>query len=410
MTERSPSPPPPFSLLAEIAGWYGTAAILGAYALSTFGVLRTGDRLYQALNLTGALGVAWVCWRQTHLAGVLARGDLGRGRVDRDPARLVRGRLNRRRPVGVRVGWNGAYTSAGIPPDACPMRAYTSHSQELEAVVAAAELIAKSMEQLRGEEPVAAFLFASTDYNHRELLAALHAHWPDLPLVGGTTDGAISGAGFAHDSVLLTLLTGKGLRARVGLGRSLSKDPSRAVAEALAAAGPKPKLCWTVFAPTTNATAVVRLLQLGVGVGCPVVGGLTGDHREYSRMVEFCGSEVLSDSLPVMFLEGDLLVGCGVGTGWFPIGEPKVVTRAADHWVHEIDGRPALQIFQDYWGSIPASDSLGEYPLAVFPNGPDGDYHLRAVLDADRATGSLRVAGEVVQGAVIKLTNLRAKT
>ena len=64
MTERSPSPPPPFSLLAEIAGWYGTAAILGAYALSTFGVLRTGDRLYQALNLTGALGVAWVCWRK----------------------------------------------------------------------------------------------------------------------------------------------------------------------------------------------------------------------------------------------------------------------------------------------------------------------------------------------------------
>jgi hypothetical protein len=52
------------SLPAEIAGWYGTAAILGAYALSSFGVFATADRSYQLLNLTGALGVAWVCWRK----------------------------------------------------------------------------------------------------------------------------------------------------------------------------------------------------------------------------------------------------------------------------------------------------------------------------------------------------------
>lgn len=54
----------PFSLPAEIAGWYGTAAILAAYALSSFHVLATGDRVYQLLNLTGALGVAWVCWQK----------------------------------------------------------------------------------------------------------------------------------------------------------------------------------------------------------------------------------------------------------------------------------------------------------------------------------------------------------
>lgn len=52
-----------FSLVAEIAGWYGTAAIVLAYALSSFGVLQTRDRSYQLLNLTGALGVAWVCFR-----------------------------------------------------------------------------------------------------------------------------------------------------------------------------------------------------------------------------------------------------------------------------------------------------------------------------------------------------------
>lgn len=55
--------PPRPSIAAEVAGWYGTAAILGAFALSSFGVIGQ-DRLYQLLNLTGALGVAWVCWRR----------------------------------------------------------------------------------------------------------------------------------------------------------------------------------------------------------------------------------------------------------------------------------------------------------------------------------------------------------
>lgn len=49
---------------AEIAGWYGTLAILGAYALSSFGVLANTSLVYQLLNFTGALGVAVVCWRK----------------------------------------------------------------------------------------------------------------------------------------------------------------------------------------------------------------------------------------------------------------------------------------------------------------------------------------------------------
>lgn len=61
MTEK-PKPTP--SLSAEIAGWYGMLAILAAYALNSFGVLVAKDPAFQLLNLTGALGVAWVCYRK----------------------------------------------------------------------------------------------------------------------------------------------------------------------------------------------------------------------------------------------------------------------------------------------------------------------------------------------------------
>lgn len=49
--------------LIDALGWYGTGAILTAYALSSFGWLEQG-RAYQLLNATGAFGVGLVCWRR----------------------------------------------------------------------------------------------------------------------------------------------------------------------------------------------------------------------------------------------------------------------------------------------------------------------------------------------------------
>ncbi|TSC59671.1 MAG: Uncharacterized protein LiPW15_691 [Parcubacteria group bacterium LiPW_15] len=43
--------------IINIFGWYGVAAILGAYALLNFGMLEARSIIYQLLNLTGAMGV-----------------------------------------------------------------------------------------------------------------------------------------------------------------------------------------------------------------------------------------------------------------------------------------------------------------------------------------------------------------
>lgn len=45
------------NLAAEIAGWYGTSAIVLAYILVSFNVLSAGGGVYQLLNLTGAAGI-----------------------------------------------------------------------------------------------------------------------------------------------------------------------------------------------------------------------------------------------------------------------------------------------------------------------------------------------------------------
>ena len=58
--------------LIELFGWYGTVAIVTAYALVSFSVLQPTDIAYQLLNGTGALGIVLVSFRkQAYQPGML---------------------------------------------------------------------------------------------------------------------------------------------------------------------------------------------------------------------------------------------------------------------------------------------------------------------------------------------------
>ncbi len=58
--------------LVEIVGWYGTVAIVLAYALSSFSILKPTGLIYQFLNLSGALGIVVISFRKkAYQPGVL---------------------------------------------------------------------------------------------------------------------------------------------------------------------------------------------------------------------------------------------------------------------------------------------------------------------------------------------------
>jgi hypothetical protein len=45
--------------ITEILGWYGVIAVVGAYALLSLNILTSNSLLFQALNLTGAIGIVF---------------------------------------------------------------------------------------------------------------------------------------------------------------------------------------------------------------------------------------------------------------------------------------------------------------------------------------------------------------
>jgi hypothetical protein len=48
-------------LFVEFVGWYGAAAVLGAYLLLSLEMIQV-DVLYHCLNATGAAGIGLISW------------------------------------------------------------------------------------------------------------------------------------------------------------------------------------------------------------------------------------------------------------------------------------------------------------------------------------------------------------
>ncbi len=58
--------------LVEFYGWYGMVAIVLAYALASFSVIKATGLVFQILNGTGALGIVFVSFqKKAYQPGVL---------------------------------------------------------------------------------------------------------------------------------------------------------------------------------------------------------------------------------------------------------------------------------------------------------------------------------------------------
>lgn len=102
-------------------------------------------------------------------------------------------------------------------------------------------------------------------------------------------------------------------------------------------------------------------------------------------------------------------MGAGVRHGWVPIGMPMKVTKAEGAVLHELDGRPAISIYEDYFGQ--EAEELRKEPLArlaiTYPLGLKIPEYQEEYLIRDPITvgadGSITCAAEIPQGSEVRL-------
>ncbi|MEG4998681.1 FIST signal transduction protein [Microcoleus sp. B4-D4] len=287
------------------------------------------------------------------------------------------------------------------------LKVVVGHSNDPDSLEAITEVLEQCHQSLSGDIPQAGILFAAIDFDHLLILQQINQTYPEIQLIGGTTDGEMSSVlGFEQDSVSLMLFCSDRITIRAGLGRGISQDLEAAVETAIVQAKTghqEPiKLCIT-FPESLTASAALMLDSLNQALEkkVPIFGGLAADQWRFQQTYQFFGTEVFSDAIPILLISGDILFSHGVASGWKPVGKKGTVTKASQNILYEIDRQPALEFYHHYLGKLPPSS---EYPLAVF-DVDESHYYMRAPSGVcDRVLGSVTFFGDIPEGAIVQIT------
>ncbi|MEJ7729863.1 MAG: FIST N-terminal domain-containing protein [Polyangiaceae bacterium] len=283
-----------------------------------------------------------------------------------------------------------------------------------------AELLGQAVrEQLRGVLPAFTAVFASTKQPLGELLPALKRHVGSAPLVGASTAGEFTAAGDAKGSAVVFAVAGD-FRVFAGMAAGLRADVEGAVAAAarsLPATVDGYPHCTTVLlldplAGKGEEAVLIAAALLGQHVR--LAGGAAGDDLQMTQTLCGLDAAVASDAIVLASIFSKQPLGVGVCHGHLPISGPLRVTRAEGNVVHEIEGRPAWDVWAEQTRERAAARGVDPLHLAPEEVGPfllryeaglaaGSTYKIRAPLSRSD-DGALGFACGIPEGSVIRIT------
>src|SRR3989344_4757741 len=260
-------------------------------------------------------------------------------------------------------------------------------------------------------------VFASVAFDQEKMLSGVRSVEKDALLLGCSTAGEITKDGpLATSSVAVMAIHSDDVNFFGGVGEDIAKDAREAgkkVAEAVLGQLPQGELPTSfIMLPDVlvgNGASIVTGVLDVLGKHFPVVGGAAGDDFQFKKTYQYLNGTVYSGAVVGLGLEGDFKIGIGVKHGWVPVGTPLKVTKSEGSVLHELDGKPAIRIYEDYFGESEAKElrvgTLAKlaltYPLGMKMEGSD-ELMLRAPFSVDEK-GSITCAAEVPIGAEMQL-------
>ncbi len=119
--------------------------------------------------------------------------------------------------------------------------------------------------------------------------------------------------------------------------------------------GERPELIWVAATPGTE-EEVLAGIQDVVGPDVPIIGGSAADNDVSGNWFVFDSQSKCSAGVVVSVLFPSTRVSFAYQNGYSPSANAGVVTRANGRTVHEIDGRPALEVFGEWTGGAVSID------------------------------------------------------
>jgi hypothetical protein len=297
--------------------------------------------------------------------------------------------------------------------------------------VAGREAAEQALEKAGVDKPDFVFMFGSIGYDQPSLVRAVREATGGAPLTGCSAEGTLNGddADESNFSVVVTAISSDDLWWHNGLAAGLEADPravGQRVAKDLLPHLSADTIGLFVFpdgvkdfiVPTNN---LVDNFFAGLEENLPserflpLWGGGAGNNFNNfaSPTYQYCDDEVITDGVSYALLSGKTQAGWAISHACIPIGGERIVTRSEGNIIYEIDGKPAMEVFEEYIpeGALTHDRDWARYAisLALCFRAPsyikDEEYIVRGMPSVSMADGSITVQTEVSEGTSVWLSS-----
>lgn len=233
-------------------------------------------------------------------------------------------------------------------------------------------------------------------------------HFPNADLVACTTSGEIQEQSIYDESVCLSALTFEKSKVKVVSDIVSNHSDSAQLAQSLAKQLVTDDLSHVLVISDgheVNGSELTKGLCRVLPTQISVTGGLAGDDVRFSETIVMHNQQVAPGLVVAIGFYGEhVQVGHGYLGGWKPFGSQRIITKSEGNVLHEIDGRPASDLYKEYLGSH--ADSLPgsalRFPISIKAD----DSHLpivRTILAIDDENHTMTFAGDMPEGAKCQL-------
>lgn len=245
----------------------------------------------------------------------------------------------------------------------------------------------------------------------------------DAELVGCTSAGEFTELGTAADSVTIGLVSSDTHEFYTGIGFGLEDDVFGCVADAVAELPSQvdgyPHLSAINFHDGLAGVGeqVAFATQRALGQHVSFAGGSAADDMQMDATHVICNDRIARDAAVVTLIASQEPIPITVNHGHEPISDSLEVTRADGNVVHELDGRPAFDVWKaaitghaaehhdiDPTTLTDGSDELRRL-LTVYEFGIDqgSDYKIRWPGLTETTDGPLEFTLNVPEGTVLRV-------
>ncbi len=238
----------------------------------------------------------------------------------------------------------------------------------------------------------------------------LRSMFPNAHILGCSTGGQIVNDDVTDDEIAVAALRFAGTRLRLACEAASAPEDSRSCGEAIGRSLAAEDLAGIFVLSdglNVNGSELVAGMTSAVDPRVSVTGGLAGDGAKFQETLVGADREPRKQTVAAIGFYGpSVRIGHGSAGGWDEFGPRRRITRSRGNVLFELDGEPALDLYERYLGEedvkgLPGTALL--FPLRIRnPGRPDHDI-VRTILAVDHKARSMTFAGDVPEGWVAQL-------